>query len=381
MSISLCMIVKNEEDMLDAALTSAEKHVDEIIVVDTGSQDGTVSIARKHNAKVISFVEDTFSFGRARNVAVNHTKADWILFLDADEHIEVKEGFSFHEFLNNRSFDACNLWRYNYCPGGGWSGYYMWRIFRNENFSFLGDIMEKPVWEGKPDPAEFQTSEVIVHHMGRFKEETVSKQKVERYIQSVKALIDSNDAEDLKLYYNMLLNLVYCQNNQRDLALSNLESCKKMKGYGGWLYHRLAGDIYRFSSNFREAVTEYETALNLSDDVALRSSFYELIGLTNIEMGLYQEAFAGIKKAFDFDNNMPHRYINLGLISILTGDQQSGMELLRKGVEGNKYFADIRLYDKGEPKDLLWECDIPTIFRRMLKELILKNELNCTAKI
>ena len=375
MSISLCMIVKNEEDMLDTALTSAEKHVDEIVVVDTGSQDNTVFIAQKHNAKIINFIEEEFSYGRARNVAINNTKADWILFLDADEHIEVNKGFSFNDFLNERSFDACHLWRYNYCPGGGWSGYYMWRVFKNENFRFIGDILEKPVWDGKPNPLEMQTSEVIVHHMGRLKEEKISKEKTEKYIQSVKGLIDSNHTDDLKLYYNILLSMIYCQNNQKDLALNNLEYCKKMNGFEGWLYHRLAGDIYRYCSYFSDAVEEYETALDLSDDVALKSSIHELIGLTNIEMGLYKEAFSGIKKAFDFDNSMPHRYINLGLISILTDDKKLGIELVRKGIEGNKYFADIDLYDKGEPNDLIWECDTPKLFRKMLRDYIINKEL------
>jgi len=51
-TLSLCMIVKDEENFLPTCLESAKDHVDEIIVVDTGSTDRTVEIATKYNAKV-----------------------------------------------------------------------------------------------------------------------------------------------------------------------------------------------------------------------------------------------------------------------------------------------------------------------------------------
>ncbi|MCH8018826.1 glycosyltransferase family 2 protein, partial [candidate division KSB1 bacterium] len=85
-SLSLCMIVKNEEEYLQECLESIEDVVDEIIVVDTGSTDRTVEIARQFDAEVhhIPWNDD---FAAARNESIKHASGDWILQLDADERL------------------------------------------------------------------------------------------------------------------------------------------------------------------------------------------------------------------------------------------------------------------------------------------------------
>ncbi len=85
-SISLCMIVKNEEKYLPGCLESARPFVDEIIVVDTGSTDTTVEIAERFGAKVFHFPWNG-NFSDARNESLRHAASDWILYLDADERL------------------------------------------------------------------------------------------------------------------------------------------------------------------------------------------------------------------------------------------------------------------------------------------------------
>ena len=82
-SVSACMIVKNEADNLDRCLRSLKGAVDDIIVVDTGSTDETVSIAKRHHAQVLTFTwcDD---FAAARNESIRHATSDWVLWLDAD---------------------------------------------------------------------------------------------------------------------------------------------------------------------------------------------------------------------------------------------------------------------------------------------------------
>lgn len=89
-TISLCMIVKNEEDVLDRCLTSVEAAVDEIIIVDTGSTDNTIDIAQRHHAKLYSFkwIDD---FAAARNYSFEAASMDYILWLDADDIITPSE--------------------------------------------------------------------------------------------------------------------------------------------------------------------------------------------------------------------------------------------------------------------------------------------------
>jgi len=84
--ISLAMIVKNEARCLARCLRSAQSVADEIIVVDTGSTDGTVEIAREFGAHLFRFNwRDDFS--AARNFALAQTAGEWILVLDADETV------------------------------------------------------------------------------------------------------------------------------------------------------------------------------------------------------------------------------------------------------------------------------------------------------
>ena len=84
LTISLCMIVKDEEQMLPRCLAAARDAVDEIIVVDTGSTDSTVEIARSFGANVIE-IPWTGSFSDARNASFEAATSDWLLYLDADE--------------------------------------------------------------------------------------------------------------------------------------------------------------------------------------------------------------------------------------------------------------------------------------------------------
>jgi glycosyltransferase involved in cell wall biosynthesis len=83
--LSLCMIVKNEQDTLDRCLASAREAVDEIVVVDTGSTDDTAEIARDHGAIVLPHDFADLDFAAARNRSLDAATGDFVLVLDADE--------------------------------------------------------------------------------------------------------------------------------------------------------------------------------------------------------------------------------------------------------------------------------------------------------
>ena len=85
-TLSLCMIVKDEEKHLARCLSSVKDVVDEIVIVDTGSTDKTIEIAESFGAKIFHFdwVND---FSAARNFALSKCSGDWILYLDADEEL------------------------------------------------------------------------------------------------------------------------------------------------------------------------------------------------------------------------------------------------------------------------------------------------------
>jgi tetratricopeptide (TPR) repeat protein len=89
--ISLTMIVKNEERALPACLAAARPWVDEIVVVDTGSTDGTREIAQAHGARVVEWAWRD-DFAAARNESLRHATGDWVLALDADEILTPASG-------------------------------------------------------------------------------------------------------------------------------------------------------------------------------------------------------------------------------------------------------------------------------------------------
>jgi glycosyltransferase involved in cell wall biosynthesis len=89
-SISLCMIVKNEEKNLAACLASLKPVVDEMIIVDTGSTDRTIDIATVFGAKVSAF-EWNGNFSDARNASLAAARGKWILVMDADEVLAAQD--------------------------------------------------------------------------------------------------------------------------------------------------------------------------------------------------------------------------------------------------------------------------------------------------
>ena len=94
MRLSLSMIVKNEERFLPGCLESVKALVDEMVIADTGSTDGTKEIAISFGAKVIDYPWRN-DFSAARNESLRHATGDWILYLDADERIDA----SYHAFI------------------------------------------------------------------------------------------------------------------------------------------------------------------------------------------------------------------------------------------------------------------------------------------
>lgn len=103
-SISLVMIVKNEEETLPRCLESFKDIVQEIIVVDTGSTDRTVEIAKSYGARV-EFFPWCNDFAAARNESLKYATCDWILRTDADEYIEEDEKAKLLDVINSGCAD------------------------------------------------------------------------------------------------------------------------------------------------------------------------------------------------------------------------------------------------------------------------------------
>jgi tetratricopeptide (TPR) repeat protein len=84
--LTLCIIARDEEKMLPACLQSVRGVVDEVVLVDTGSRDGTMEVARRHGARVYERPWDD-DFAAPRNLALAHARGEYVLQLDADERL------------------------------------------------------------------------------------------------------------------------------------------------------------------------------------------------------------------------------------------------------------------------------------------------------
>jgi glycosyltransferase involved in cell wall biosynthesis/predicted HAD superfamily hydrolase/tetratricopeptide (TPR) repeat protein len=140
--LSICLIVKNEEKFLGQCLKSVRDLATQIVVVDTGSTDRTVAIAKEHGAEVYSFAWcDDFS--AARNVALEHVTGDWVLVLDADEELSAAGREKLPAAMNE---PAVMAWRLPIVDVGheaeGCS--YVPRLFRNApGLFFVGRVHEQ----------------------------------------------------------------------------------------------------------------------------------------------------------------------------------------------------------------------------------------------
>ncbi len=126
-TLSVVMIVKNEEELLSRCLDSIQG-ADEIIICDTGSEDSTVSIAKKYTDKVFTDYKWNDSFADARNHALKKATGDWILSIDADEFLLPQQMDKIKELINT----AGNKRTYDVIMDSGYSTFYFPRIFINK---------------------------------------------------------------------------------------------------------------------------------------------------------------------------------------------------------------------------------------------------------
>ena len=149
--LSQCMIVKNEEKNIERALAWAKDIAYEQIVVDTGSTDRTVELAKKMGARVHHF-EWINDFAAAKNYAMDLAKGEWIAILDADEYMSTEDASELYKILTKiRSdpvaSDKCDAVQCTFVnlddKGNATSVISHQRVFRNRpDLRFTGKIHE-----------------------------------------------------------------------------------------------------------------------------------------------------------------------------------------------------------------------------------------------
>lgn len=183
MKLSACMIVKNEAKMLEKTLPGLSKYTDEIILLDTGSSDGTIKVAEKYGAKVFHFpwVND---FSAARNESLKAAAGDWILWIDADEYMGEEELKELKKLIESSDQNEYALTMYESKVGTceNKNGYKRAKVFRNGlGYHFVRPINEQLV-DGNGKTIIGEDVPVAIYHWGKNLEEARMDEKRKWYV-------------------------------------------------------------------------------------------------------------------------------------------------------------------------------------------------------
>lgn len=171
--VSLCMIVRDNEETIRPALESIQPWVDEMIVVDTGSCDRTPDIARELGARLFEFpwCDD---FSAARNESVKHARGEWIFWMDSDDTIDEENGRKLRELADgSHSESTLGYVMQVHCPGqsenggGDVTAVDHVKLFRNRpDLRFEGRIHEQILPSIRRVDGEVEFTELFVMHSG-----------------------------------------------------------------------------------------------------------------------------------------------------------------------------------------------------------------------
>lgn len=265
LKISACYIVKNEAKNLAKSIKSLKNQVNEIVVVDTGSTDNTITVARKLGARVYSFPWQD-DFGKARNFALSKAKGDWLVLLDADEYFTAKTAGNIRQVIRQaKQADAILIQMVNYDVDKAeiQDYFYQLRIVRNQQgLHYEGKIHEElKLSEGKSMKFLRVLPEMLeIYHTGYAS--SVSRQKLERNLKLLQQAVDNGQSEaDLARYF------CDCY-----LGLGDMEKCT----YYGWLDVKKGRQSVNFGSRCHRVLMAYYGGRNDRESISKRRQLAEI---------------------------------------------------------------------------------------------------------
>lgn len=318
-SISLCMIVKNEEDFIAKCLESVHDFVDELIIVDTGSTDQTISICQKYEAKIFSYQWNE-DFSAARNYGLSKASGDWIIWIDADEVLESKNRQLIIDTISNTETKMFYLPIINYygedLPVNHEQAYlyYQPRLFRNHlGIKFQNRIHEIPKLPN--DDQTQSTIEVPVHHYGYIQEITTRKNKSARNLQ---ILYQESQTPDHSPWIDYHLASELYRNQEYDRAFEHLNTSIYNFIFQGFkppaILYRLKYEIILETNSLDNALPGIDQALKLYPD------YVDLVfikGLILFHTKNYPEALACFETCLELGENHQQYLIMKGLGSFM----------------------------------------------------------------
>ncbi len=260
--LSICLIVKNEAVILARCLESIKPAADEIVVVDTGSEDDTVKIAEQHGARTFtSDWRDDFSY--SRNISVEHAQMPWILWLDADD-IVPEESIPLINDLKQEMLDKVfGMIVRNQKPNGTGTEFIQARMFPNHpSIRFERPIHEQIMPSALRLGMKMVNTQAIIEHHG-YADPADMKKKAERNVSLLLKSADEtnpdpvlfvevadsytimDDPHNAEVWYQKVINAPQCKKQFPVIA---------SQAYLG------LGNISNKSGNYKKAMDFYQKA-------------------------------------------------------------------------------------------------------------------------
>jgi tetratricopeptide (TPR) repeat protein len=300
-SISACMIVKNEEKFLPGCLASIKGLVDETIIVDTGSTDRTMDIARQHDAKIYEHPwQNDFSYHR--NQSMSYATGDWILIVDADEELDPDQHERIRALLKRKDVDGLSFVVFNEINFDRVGCLTSKRIFRNhKGYHYEGIVHNQLRMDGKV----LETSFKVIHHGYALSDEDMQKK--------------ARRSEELLL--------------------------KQVEENPDYLFaHFNLAQLYRGQDNFEKCLKHSRIVVDKSDindpkHRHLHLMALDQLGCSYFGTGDYEKAIATLKKALEFKNDYLDPLFNLGFTFFHIGKYEEAETYYRKYLEVKKTYA------------------------------------------
>jgi glycosyltransferase involved in cell wall biosynthesis len=348
--LSACLIVKNEEQRLPQCLESLKSLADEIIVVDTGSSDRTVAIAKKYQARVFQF-EWCDDFSQARNYAIAQAKGKWILVIDADEVLEQSAIATLQEVMQRDDCLAVNLLRSEIDAKQAPYSLVL-RLFRNHPaIKFTGlyhESIDQSVVALQAKETHWQVLNVevpILLHYGYTDSEIQLKYKYEFAKQLMHKHLEAFPNDSYMLNKLGALYISSPQDRDRNLGIELLQKglallddaeqpnliCCELHYHLGLAYHQ--------NANWELAKNAYEQVIALDVPNLVKLSAY--LNLGNIYQELNQkEAIAYFEKVTQIAPNFAQGHFNYGIALKTSGRFTDAIAAYQKAIALDPNYAD-----------------------------------------
>lgn len=352
--LSLCMIARNEEAYLAEALKSAQDVADEIIVVDTGSSDRTVEIAREYGAKVF-FMEWQNDFAAARNESLRHATGEWVLVMDADERIPEQFKDNLRALLIPTEQPLSYLiYIRNYLneqDEGSVLGHYMVRLFRKTAESrFFGVIHEQlyPNWGEVTIPED----SFHLNHYGYAKLEKKAQKIENRNLPLIQKALDETRGKNASLYSfyafymgTSLTKTVEVRKWLKEAIETSPEPRKAAHIPVAYIDYMRA--IY-YDRDYEEGIRVGDEALVRVPEMEHYPDFWDFYGVLQLAGGHHDEAIKAFTKAVELVSNKSDQAIffashtsriggwgtllNIGLAHALKGNQEQAQDFFKQSI-------------------------------------------------